>query len=185
MKRWVNAALAGALALGCLSVRPALAEEGPDTTGRHAEMAKRWKEKMGLTDAQADKLKAAFKAQREAVEPLRRQLRADMKKLSAELTLNYGEKDLKETMDLVAKTRKAIQVEREKFKANLDSILSMKQRAQMMVAMHRMMLRRRFGERGWRHGDHERYGQRNNEKGSESDGIQTPDGSAPSGDTEQ
>jgi Spy/CpxP family protein refolding chaperone len=74
------------------------------------------------------------------------------------VTLKYGDADIKATLDQVAKTRKALEAERDKFDANLASILTPTQRAKMLVARSSWGAGRRhgFGERRFGKG---RFGQ--------------------------
>ena len=137
MKRSIYVLLAAAVLFGAAALPRALAADAAKGTqaGPKEKRAEKWLEKSGLSQEQADKLKAAFKAEREAMKPLRRELRDALLKLKDKVEDEAGDKDVQAALDRVEQAHKAIQVEREKSQANLASFLPATQRAKMMLRM--------------------------------------------------
>ncbi|MFI5350582.1 MAG: Spy/CpxP family protein refolding chaperone [Elusimicrobiota bacterium] len=132
MKRILCAVVAaGLLAAGPLA-RRALADEGE----KHGERAgKMMKERLGLSDDQAAKLKAAFEAEKTAVKTLREQSKEAGRKLEEEVRGMASDKDIQATLDQLDAGRKAMAAEHQKFESSLAAILKPYQRAKMRLLM--------------------------------------------------
>jgi Spy/CpxP family protein refolding chaperone len=119
------------------------------------------KEKLGLTDAQAKKMEAAWQEHWEAIKPLREQMRTARRKVHGELEIEAPDKDIQAALDQVEKTREALRAEGAQFKKTMDSMLTTIQRAKMLVMREKMMRHGlsmgRHGqqdcERGWHEGN--------------------------------
>src|SRR3989338_9416048 len=124
MKRLIQTLMLGAFVLG-LGLPPLSAQPAGNKI----------KEKLGLPDEQAEKLKAARKAKRQALKPLREQLSNDMDKLRAQIKDKAGDGDIQATLNQLELNHKAIQAENEKFKTAIAGFLSATQRAKLLLAM--------------------------------------------------
>ncbi|MBI3297565.1 MAG: Spy/CpxP family protein refolding chaperone [Elusimicrobia bacterium] len=144
MKRFLVSALA--FVLSGVAVSAVLAMPHGKGGGKH------WKERMGLTDDQGAKLKAARRALRDASTPLKDKLEDEMDRLRGLVESKAAEKDLAASVDRIRETRKALQAEREKFLDKAAAVLTAEQRAKAALAMHhgkmRVMGRKGFGGRG-------------------------------------
>jgi Spy/CpxP family protein refolding chaperone len=150
MKRLICAALAAALlvpGMWALSAR-AHDEKSEEHKGPRPEMGARMKEKLGLTDEQAGKLKDAMAAHGEAVKPLHRKMRDTTAKLTDQLQDKASDADIKATLDSMKATRAAMTAEEEKFHASLASFLTPTQQAKMLVGMMRQMHEKMMGRGG-------------------------------------
>ena len=142
MKRIVLAALAVSLLSAGAAAR---AEDSGRAAKRSDRVAARMKEKLGLSDDQADKLTAAFKAHREQVKPLFDKVRVAQDLLRQRLDEKASDKDIQASLDGLAAARAALRAQREKFETSLASILSPRQRAEMQLALaRRLELARRW-----------------------------------------
>ena len=94
-----------------------------------------FKEKLGLTDEQAAKLKDLFKAQREETKPLRDHLRIDIDNLRLQVDSNASKSELAATLDKLSGEKKALRTAQEKFQQKLRGVLDPKQQAQMVLSM--------------------------------------------------
>ena len=157
MKRIARAVLAAALMTGGLCAGSARAEEG-GKDGRRAAFAEKMKERLGLTDDQAEKLKAAWESRKAALKPLIEQRKSDQRKLEDQVRDLASEKDIQATMDRLDAGRKAMEAERQKGEASVASILKPSQRAKMRLFRAKAMKRRFHGGRAgrghgrkWRH----------------------------------
>jgi Spy/CpxP family protein refolding chaperone len=135
----MNRVLAGMLVVGMVFAGAAQAKnksEGkrPD----QAELKKVWTERLGLTEAQADKLEAAFQERRKAVKPLRRELRDALTKLHDQVEDEAGDEVIKTTLDRLKTTRSALQAERDKFQAKVGDILPPSKQAKLLLARGKM-----------------------------------------------
>jgi Spy/CpxP family protein refolding chaperone len=160
MKRSIHAALAAAVLLTGLCAPRLRADDGDkksDKDGRKAEWAAKrqehLKKKLDLTDDQAAKLAAAFKAERETMKPLREKSKETSKALRELVRNKASDKDISAALDKQDAARKAAMAERQKFQASLDSILKPTQRAKLRLMREKMMHRRmamgrRWGRRG-------------------------------------
>ncbi|MFA6093137.1 MAG: periplasmic heavy metal sensor [Elusimicrobiota bacterium] len=142
MRSMLLAVFAAALA-GAAFVPAVRAQEkkgpGPEQAGRMRDPGKHW-EKMGLSKEQSEKLKAAHKAQQEAVKPLQRELRDAMQKLGDQVEDKADEKALQASLDNIDRIQKALEAQHEKFQAELASFLPASARAKMMLHMHKGMM---------------------------------------------
>ena len=111
------------------------------------------KEKLGLTDDQASKLKDLFKSQMEANKPLRDQMKIDMDTLQQKVDLKASDADVKKLLDKLDGEQKEMQTAHEKMKDQLRSILSPTQQAKMVLGMRKMgmgMMEHWKGHHGWK-----------------------------------
>lgn len=154
MKKIICAVIAaGLFAAGPFAVR-ARAEDGGHDEGGRAERAghmEKMKERLGLTDDQAAKLKAAWKAEKDASEELREKSKQASHKLEEEVRDLASEKEIQATLDQLDANRKAMMAERQKLEASFAAILRPSQRAKMRLMMEHM---RRHGH--WGHDDGDR-----------------------------
>jgi len=126
MKRIISTLTAAGLLAGALLLPAALRAEGK---------MEHMREKLGISEEQEAKLKAARRAKRDADAGAHAELGAATRKLSDQLEDKAAEKDLSATLDKIAAARKTMRVEDERFEAALTSILTPTQRAKMVVAM--------------------------------------------------
>lgn len=103
--------------------------------------------KPGLSEEQKDKLKAAKRAHREAAAELRARLGKSMRRLGDQVQDGAKDEAIAATLDELAKTRKAMLAEREKFEAEAAKILTPTQRARKLLAMKRGGGKRGFFQR--------------------------------------
>jgi Spy/CpxP family protein refolding chaperone len=101
------------------------------------------RERLGLSDEQAAKLKSVFEGERKAAAPLHDALRVNLEKLRWQVDAKAGSKDIAATLNLVEAIRKALNDAHDKVTASLAAILTPEQRARMLLD--------RYGP-GWRHG---------------------------------
>lgn len=100
-----------------------------------AVAAQMWKEKLGLSAEQAEKLAAAAKAKDDASATLRAQLRADLRKIRTQVAAKSSDKDIQASLDQVASANEGLRAEEQKYDAALRKFLSPTQRAQILVGM--------------------------------------------------
>lgn len=168
MKRFIRAALAAAVLIPGAWALNARAEGGdhdgppPHEAGMMGEkMAEKMKEKLGLTDDQAAKFKAAMKAHGDAVKPLHEKLRDGMKKLHGQVEAKASDADIKATLDSLKSTRKDMEAAQEKLHAEVSTILTPTQQAKMLLGMmHRMHERMGEGKGRWGRGEKGEKGER-------------------------
>lgn len=156
MKRYICAALAAALlAPGLLAVGARaqdddagteMAEPHDAAKGNHPMMAERMKKRLELTDDQAAKFKDAMKARHDAMQPLWKQAKDDMKKLGEQLKAKAPDTEIQASLDSLKADHKAVAAEEDKFQDSL-SFLTPTQRAKLLIGATRM---RRGGMRGHR-----------------------------------
>src|SRR6185437_9218045 len=79
-----------------------------------APRAAQWKEKLGLTDGQAQKLEAVMKEQREQMQALREKMKEDLKKLEDQLKAKAPDQDIQATLDRLHATHQSINAEQDK-----------------------------------------------------------------------
>lgn len=125
MKRSSGVVLTFALLAGLGSAALLLAHEGPGE----------WKEKFGLSDEQQAKLKAAHRAQRDAVTPLHDKMEDELDKLRGLVKEGKDEKAISASLEAVKSLHKSLQAEEERFHAAAAAILSPLQQAKMLLAM--------------------------------------------------
>lgn len=137
MKKLISTVTAAGLLAGALLLPAMIRAEDHDGGGRQESRLERLREKLGISDEQAAKLKAARRATRDATGMARTELKAAMRKLKDQLEDKASEKELAATLERIAAARKAQRAEAEKFEAGLGAILTPIQRAKMLVAMKR------------------------------------------------
>lgn len=142
MKKLISTMTAAGLLAGSLLLPAMIRAEEHGEKGKESRLEK-MREKLGISEAQAEKLKAARRAKRDASEATRAELKAAMRKLSDQLEDKAPEKDLAATLERIAAARKEQRAEMEKFEAGMREILTPTQRAKMLVAM-----KKRGGKRG-------------------------------------
>jgi Spy/CpxP family protein refolding chaperone len=153
MKRYLCAALAAALLTPGLWAVGARAQEDDAMPAEHAEhqdggkMSDKMKERLGLTDDQAAKLKDAMKAHGDAMKPIGQQMKDGIKKLADQIKNKASDADIQASLDALKASRKAMADEQEKFHDALASFLTPTQRAKMLVGAAMKMHRER-GEHG-------------------------------------
>jgi Spy/CpxP family protein refolding chaperone len=165
MKRIICAVIAAGLLLaGPLAAR-ARAEEGEG----HERMEKMLKERLGITDDQAAKLKAAREAEKAAVKPLREQAKEARRKLEEQVRGLASDKEIQATLDQLDAGRKAMMAEHQKLESAVAAALKPYQRAKLRLLMAEHM--KRHGRWGGRSEDeHERgHGDRDDKDGGHHD----------------
>lgn len=138
MKQLIKATLVSVIIAGALFVPNAYTEnkEGGVKKMPHHEMtAEQWKEKLGITDEQAEKLKAAKNAKHEALKPLWEQSIESLKELRSHVENKASDEQIQVTLDKLTGVHKAIQTENEKFKSDTASFLTPTQRAKLLLVM--------------------------------------------------
>jgi Spy/CpxP family protein refolding chaperone len=152
MKRIISTATAAGLLAGALMVPAILRAEdkAAEKGGKHG-FAERIREKLGITEEQGAKLKAARRARRDASEAIKSDLKAGVRKLHDQLEDKAPEKDIAATLEKLSASRKALRAEEDKFEAATASILTPTQRAKMVVGMAHGMRggRGRGPGKGW------------------------------------
>ncbi|HTA77424.1 MAG TPA: Spy/CpxP family protein refolding chaperone [bacterium] len=106
-----------------------------DGKGRLEEM----KQKLGLTDDQAAKLKTAMKKQMEANKPLRDQEKIDIDTLQQKVDSKASDSDITAALDKLKEDRKALQEAQERSMEKMKSILTPTQQAKWVLSMGRGM----------------------------------------------
>jgi Spy/CpxP family protein refolding chaperone len=154
MKNLVLAALASlVLTAGPVSARADDGKSGADQKPRAewaAKMKQRLKERLDLSDEQADKLEAAMKSSRDAMKPLWEKARAADRKLS-ELVSAGTDAEVAAALKDADAARKDLTSERAKLEESLASILKPRQLAKLRVERERMRHRRFAMMRPGRH----------------------------------
>jgi Spy/CpxP family protein refolding chaperone len=162
---WLRGLAVAALMAAAATVRAQddnAAMGGDDKPGMHdgtddgmdgGMMRGRWgggfKEKLGLTDDQATKLKDFFKKQRENNAPLRDQMRIDMDTLRQKVDMKASDSDIKRLLDKLVADRKDMQAARQKSEDQLREMLTPTQQAKLLFMMRRGLR----GMGGWK--DHD------------------------------
>jgi len=157
MKRISYAILMGGLLAGPMLAMPILAQDNGGASEKHEghDRSEWLNKKLGISEEQSAKLKAARKSHEDAVKPLREQLKTAMKTLHGQLKNKAADKEIQGTLDQVAKARKEMREEGEKFMAATDAILTPTQRAHFLLARAKFMRH----EMKSRHGRHESHGE--------------------------
>jgi Spy/CpxP family protein refolding chaperone len=125
-----SAAAALSLALFALS-RPARAAAAEKPFDAKAAADELWKERLDFTDAQTTKYEAAKRARDESSAALRAQMRADYRKLRSQIAAKSKEDELLATLKQLARLKKALRDEDDKFDAAIASFLTPIQRAKV------------------------------------------------------
>jgi Spy/CpxP family protein refolding chaperone len=112
----------------------------------------RMKEKLGLSDGQASKLKELFKKQMADMKPLRDQMKIDMDTLQQKVDTKASDADVKKVLDALSTDRKNMEAGRQKMEDSVREILDPTQQAKLVLSMKdrgREMLGKWMGK--WRH----------------------------------
>ena len=132
--------IAGLLAVPLSAAASQAADKNQPNAQAESEHHHGWmKEKLGLSDEQSQKVEAAWKGHREALKPLREQLRKAVKKVRGELDIEASDKDIQAALEQVAKARKALSAKEEELRQALDAMLTPAQRAKMLLLREKMM----------------------------------------------
>ena len=144
---------AGVLAAGPFVGR-ARAEDGGKDEGKRTEdraesgdkraeqLEKMMKERLGLSDDQAAKLKTAWTAEKTASKTLHEQAEEANRKLEEEVRGLASDKEIQATLDQLDAGHKAMAAEHQKLESSMASILKPYQRAKLRLMMGRMMKER-------------------------------------------
>jgi Spy/CpxP family protein refolding chaperone len=120
-------------AVGAAAPAAAAEMSADDLLDHDAAARLQWKERLGLNDQQLRKFSAAEAAREAALRPARAELREALVKLQGQLAENEPEAKVQESLQRVARARKALADENEKADAVLASFLSPSQRAKLLV----------------------------------------------------
>ncbi len=143
-KMWLVGLMAAALMVPALT---ALAQDNPAPGGQPGGQQggmnlERMKEKLGLSDDQVSKLKDLLKAQMEAGQTFRDQLKADIDVLQQKVDSKASDGDLKKALDTLVADRKAMEANRQKTEDMFREILTPLQQAKMVLGMQSIGARR-------------------------------------------
>jgi Spy/CpxP family protein refolding chaperone len=117
---------------------------------RSERMLEHMKKGLGLSDAEAAKVKSVFEESRKDSEPLRDDLKVALEKLRWQVDAKAGAKDLAATLEQVDKSRKALAAEREKTIERLKAALPVEAQAKLaLFKAGRMRRMRGMGRHGW------------------------------------
>jgi Spy/CpxP family protein refolding chaperone len=164
---------AGAAPAGGDEARPPQGPDGGDAGDAGLRMAKR---RLKLSDEAAAKFEAAVKARRAASEPLQKQVRESMQKLSRQLREKAADADVQSTLDALATARKGLRDQEETFENAVKGFLTATQRARLLLdRMPRPRDRRGWGGRGGSRGG----GDRGDGGGMRGGDERRPDGPPP------
>ena len=176
MKKIICAVLASGMLLAGLSVRAHSQEKTEkEEGGRRGEFAEKLKERLGLSDEQSAKIKAAWEAEKAAIKPLREQGKEGMRRLEEQVRGLASDKDISATLDQLDANRKALMAEHQKMESAMASALKPFQRAKMRLMMAHERKTHRGGDRGgWGGEESERHEPRGRdgekrERGDEND----------------
>ena len=134
MKRVIYAAVITMLAAGSLWTRAYAGDKGKNSQTPSVESrAAQWQEHLGLSPEQSEKLQAAFKAEKDAMRPLRRELRDALAQLKDRVEDKAVDKDIVSALDRLEAAHKAIRIEEEKSQAQLATLLPPMARAKMAL----------------------------------------------------
>ena len=138
MKHLLGMALILGLAGSAVWAHDDKEEEGK---GReHHEMSmEKMQEKLGLSKDQAEKFAAAKKVMEESNKPMHEEMAAEMARLGQQLKNKADDKAIQATLDKLEKNHKAMDAAHEKFKAEMESVLTPTQRARMLMGMMERM----------------------------------------------
>ena len=122
-------------------------EEGKGE-GRGDRMGGRLKEELGLTDAQADKLKAARKDQMEAMKALMEKQKLDVDSLRLLVDKKASDAELTKAIATVKADHEALQAQEKKQREAMAALLTPIQQAKMIIQMSERMGRGHGGMMG-------------------------------------
>ncbi len=125
--------------------------DGPHEMG-DGRFGKRMKEKLGLTEDQATKLKDLMKSQMEKNKPLMDQVKIDMDVLQQKVDTKASDTDVKSALDKLSADRKTMESARETSMEKAKAILNPTQQAKFILSMRGM--RKGWGQGGgWKKHD--------------------------------
>lgn len=168
MKYTTYVLLAAGMLMASYQVALANPESGGDKSDHRGAFAEKMKERLGLTDEQAVKVKSEWEAEKTAFKTLHQQQREATQKLEDQVRSLASEKDIQATLDQLDAGRKAMAAEMQKHESSLASVLKPSQRAKMRLFMRQEMGRRFHGKHGAdrhegrdkHHDDHDEDGQK-------------------------
>lgn len=108
-------------------------ERGEERDDRHEMPAERMKKRLGLSDEQAGKLKAAMEARRAAAKPLHERMRQSVDKLRDQVKSKASDGEIQATLNEIEQAHKAAEAAEDRFKADTASFLKPSQRARMWL----------------------------------------------------
>ena len=114
--------------------------------GDHVGM---WKEKLGLSDSQADKLKDLFNKQREETKILSDQMKVNMDTLKLKVDSKASDGEIKALLDSLSAGKKKLQAKRDGFIDQVKTILTPTQQAKLLLEMKEHGM---WGDKGMREG---------------------------------
>ena len=122
---------------------------GWDKGGWGGDRSGKWKEKFGLTDAQAERLKALFKKQREESQTLRDQIKIDMDTLKLKVDSKASDAEIKTILDNLQAEKKKMEAKQDSFTEQAKTILTPTQQAKFLLQMkgHGMRGRGMWGKK--------------------------------------
>lgn len=140
MKRSLALFAAGVLlAAAAISARAEDKPEPKEGGPRRERMAAMMKEKLGLSDEQFQKFEDAQKKAKESIKPLREALKKAVDRTHGLILLDSSDKEISTALDQVDKARKTLRAEEDKTRAEIEGMLSPRQRAKMLVFHEEMM----------------------------------------------
>jgi Spy/CpxP family protein refolding chaperone len=124
--------------------------QGWDKGGWGGDRSGMWKEKFGLTDAQAEKLQDLFKKQREESQTLRDQIKVDMDTLKLKVDSKASDAEIKTILDNLQAEKKKMEAKQDSFTEQAKTILTPTQQAKFLLQMkgHGMRGRDMWGQKG-------------------------------------
>jgi Spy/CpxP family protein refolding chaperone len=140
MKKQKALMFAALLALGGATVMRA--DEKPQAgqmEKSRGEWKDMWKEKLGLSDDQSKKMKAAFESHKATFESLRAKRKDAMSTLKNQVEKKASDADIKSTLDSIQSIDSSMKAEHEKLRAETDAILTPTQRAKMLIGRNEHM----------------------------------------------
>jgi Spy/CpxP family protein refolding chaperone len=122
----------------------------------------RMKKELGLTDDQADKMKAAGKAQMEAMKPLMEKRKLDIDSLRVLVDKKAADKDLTAAIEGIKADQKAVEEQWKKHREAMAALLTPMQQAKSVLMMGEMGEHMMgawkggmMGKGGWHKGGHD------------------------------
>ena len=113
-----------------------------------------FKDKLGLTEEQSQKMEAARKSRREAMEPLKGQFKKHLATLKEQVAGNASDAQIQAALDEIEKHHAAQRAAGEQFHAQVKAILTPRQRAIMLLKMGKRGDKRKGKDGPREHGFH-------------------------------
>jgi Spy/CpxP family protein refolding chaperone len=117
------------------------------------ERGEHMKKELGLSDEQAEKFKAARKAQMEAMKPLREKQKLDIDSLRVLVDKKASDKDLSAAIESIKADHKAIEEQEKKHREAMAALLTPMQQAKFILSMGEMGEHMMHGMMGGKGGD--------------------------------